>query len=154
MRRLLVVLLVLSTALFAAGVIAERSSADEHAGTPAGEEVDAHTAEEGATHSEESDEENESVLAIDLESTPLVVLAVVVGLAAAALATTRYGTLPGFLGTVAVVALAWGVLDVREFFHQLDESQTGIAVVAALVAALHLAVAAVSGRLAQRTGTT
>ena len=152
MRGLLVVLLVLSTALFAAGVIAERASGDEHAGTPAGEEVQAHTGEESATHSEEPGEENEAVLGIDLESTPLVVLAVVVGLVAAALAATRYGTVPGFLGAVAVVALAWAVLDVREVFHQLDESQTGIAIVAAVVAALHLGVAAVSGRLAQRTG--
>ena len=146
MSRLLVVLLVLSTALFAAGAIAERSSTGEHAGTPAVEEVEAHAGE--------SSEESEAVLGVDLESTPLVVLGVALGLAGAALAATRYGTLPGFLVAVTVVALAWAVLDIREFLHQLDESQTGIALVAAIVAALHLAVAAVSGRLAQQTGTT
>jgi hypothetical protein len=32
--------------------------------------------------------------------------------------------------------------------HQLDESRTGVAVVAMAVAALHLTVAAISGRLA------
>ena len=73
----------------------------------------------------------------------------IVGLGLAALAATRYGTLPGFLGVVAVVALAWTVVDVREFVHQLNESRTGIAVVAIIVAALHFAAAAVSGRLAR-----
>lgn len=77
-------------------------------------------------------------------------LAVIVGLGLAALAATRVGQLPGFLGLVALVALVWAVLDVRELLHQLDESRTGIAVVAAAVAILHLAAAAVSGRLARQ----
>jgi hypothetical protein len=49
---------------------------------------------------------------------------------------------------VAVIALIWAVLDVRELLHQLDESPAGIAVVAIAVAALHLAAAAVGGRIA------
>ena len=91
-----------------------------------------------------------------MESTPLIVLAVLAGLGLAAAVATRLGQLRGFLLAVAVIALAWAVLDVREAVHQLDESQTGIAVLALLVAALHLAAAAVSGRLAgqARTGPT
>jgi Flp pilus assembly protein TadB len=169
LRWTLVALLIASTALFAVGVIAERSDADEHAKaenaevradgeeTPHAENEAASDAEglheEGeapgskATH---ADEEDEALLGIDLESTPLVVIAVIAGLGLAALAATGIGRLPGFLLIVAVIALAWAALDVREVLHQLDESRTGIAVVAMIVAALHLAVASISGRLARQ----
>ena len=78
------------------------------------------------------------MLGIDLESTPLVVLAVLAGLALAVLTATRFGHLRGFLLAVALVALAWAALDVREVLHQLDESRTGVAFVAMMVAVLHL----------------
>ena len=83
-----------------------------------------------------------------MESTPLVVLAALAGLGLAAAAATTWGRARGFLIAVAVIALAWAVLDVREAVHQLDESRTGIAVIALLVAALHGAAGAVAGRLA------
>ena len=76
------------------------------------------------------------------------VLAVLGGLALAALAASRIGLRRGFLLTVVVIGLAWAALDIREVVHQLDESRTGVAMVAMAVAALHLAVAAISGRLA------
>jgi hypothetical protein len=153
LRWTLIALLVASTALFAIGVIAERSDADEHA-EPASAQVsessEASEGEEGHTEGATAEsEEDEAFLGVDLESTPLVALAVVVGLGFAALAATRFGQLPGFLGLVALVALVWAALDMREFLHQLDESRTGIAVVAIAVAVLHLAAAAVSGRLAR-----
>jgi hypothetical protein len=85
---------------------------------------------------------------VHVEATPLVVLAVLAGLALAALAASRIGLLRGFLLTVVVIGLAWAALDIREVIHQLDESRTGVAVVAMAVAALHLTVAAISGRLA------
>jgi hypothetical protein len=53
---------------------------------------------------------------------------------------------------VALVALAWAALDLREVLLQLDESRTDVALVAMMVAVLHLAAAAVSGRLAQQPG--
>jgi hypothetical protein len=89
-----------------------------------------------------------------VESTPLVVLAVLAGLALAALAASRIGLRRGFLLTVVVIALAWAALDIREVVHQLDEARTGVAVVAIAVAALHLAAAAVGGRLAMRPPST
>ena len=91
------------------------------------------------------------MLGVDLESTPLVVLAVLAGLGLAFLATGRIGRLRWFLLAVAVIALAWVALDIREVVHQIDESRTGIALVAIAVAVLHLAAAAVSGRLAGQT---
>ena len=152
LRWALVALLVASTALFAAGAIAERSDAGGHREV-AGAEVGEH--QEGAEAGErqegaEAAGEDESLLGIDLESTPLIGLAAVVGLGLAALAATRYGRIRAFLGLVAAIAIAWAALDVREFLHQLDESRTGIAVVAITVAILHVAAAAVSGRLARQ----
>lgn len=150
LRWTLVALLVASTALFAVGVIAERSDADTHV------ESAATTTEEGeadgahAEAGESSASEDERVLGVDLESTPLVVLAVLAGLGLAALAASRVGRLPGFLVAVVLIALTWAALDVREVFHQFDESRTGVAVVAITVALLHLAVAAVSGKLARQ----
>jgi hypothetical protein len=40
--------------------------------------------------------------------------------------------------------LAFAVLDVREVFHQIDESNEGIAALAALVAVLHASAAALA----------
>ena len=121
-----VALLVVSTALFAIGVIAERSDADGHqrrrprrppramrrparAGTrkaPLSARKAPLRARRG-TLTKASAEEDEALLGIDVESTPLVVLAVIVGLGLAALTATRFGQLPGFLGLVALVALVW-----------------------------------------------
>jgi hypothetical protein len=174
LRWALVALLVVSTVLFAVGVIAERSDGDTHADAVAqqaegtdGEAVEPEGAhdeagESGALESEEghgetasgeTGSEDERVLGVDLESTPMIVLAVIAGLGLAALTATRLGRLRGFLLAVTVIALLWAALDVREVIHQLDESRTGIAVVAMTVAVLHVAAAVVSGRLARQPGT-
>jgi len=137
LRRTLVALLAAATMLFAVGVTAERSAGEDHA-------------EPATVQTGESGEEDERVLGVDVESTPLIVLAVVAGLGLAAAAATGLGRRRGFLVAVALIALGWAALDVRQVFHQLDEANTGIAVVAMVVAALHLAAAAVGGRLAQQ----
>jgi hypothetical protein len=117
----------------------------------------AHTREEGEAQSEpataETESEGERVLGVDLESTPLIVLAVLAGLGLAALAATRFGRERRVLLAIAAVALVWAILDVREVVHQLDESRTGVALIAMVVAVLHLAAAAVSGHLARTTRT-
>jgi hypothetical protein len=160
----LAALLAAATLLFAVGVIAERSAADEHAAPAAsaesGEgEEGGHTDEQGvgeaargAGSSAESDKQ-ERLLGVDLESTPLIVLAVLAGLALSAAAASDLRHRRAFLVAVAVIALAWAVLDVRELLHQFDESRTGIAVVALAVALLHLAAAAVAGRGASSDST-
>jgi hypothetical protein len=171
LRWALVALLVGSTLLFAVGVIAERSDSDTHAdpasahaveaGGEAGEPEGAHEEagepgkvepEEGhaETKSGDTHSEDERVLGVDLESTPMIVLAVLAGLGVAALTATGLGRLRGFILAVTVIALVWAALDVREVIHQLDESRTGIAVVAMTVAVLHLAAAVVSGRVARQ----
>jgi hypothetical protein len=74
----------------------------------------------------------------------------IAGFALAALIATPAGRTPALLLATAVIALAWAALDVREVMHQLDESHPGIAIVAGVVAVLHLAAAALAGRLAAR----
>jgi hypothetical protein len=170
LRSTLIALLLASTALFAVGVIAERSNADEHSepasshvgesGEPASEPAGAHEEGNGSsadeaghaegTADETHTETNEAVLGVNIESTPLIVLAVIFGLGLAAVAATRPVHLPAVLLAVAVIALAWAALDVREGVHQLDESRTGIAAVAIVVAVLHLAAALVAGAMAMR----
>jgi hypothetical protein len=51
------------------------------------------------------------------------------------------------LTLVALLALAWAALDVREVVHQLDESHAGVAIAASV---LHLAAEAIAGVLAAR----
>jgi hypothetical protein len=167
LRWTLVALLAASTVLFAVGVIAERSEADTHAPEAAqteaaggdGAETHEQGGETGATESDEgrsepasgeTGPEEERPLGIDLESTPLIVLAVLAGLGLAALAATPVGRLRGFLLAVALIALVWTALDVREVAHQVVESRTGIAVVAIVVAVLHLATALLAGAMAMR----
>jgi hypothetical protein len=178
LRLTLVALLVASTALFAVGVIAERSTEDTHtepaashaaeSGSKTEESEGAHnergeseganresgaseaTASGEAGHAESGAEKDESerLLGVDVESTPLIVLAVLAGLALAVLAASRAGQRRGFLLAVVAIGLAWAALDIREVVHQLDESHTSIAGIAIAVAAVHLAAAATSGLLA------
>lgn len=51
---------------------------------------------------------------------------------------------------VAAIALAWAALDVREVVHQLDESNTGLVLIAIGIAILHAAAAGLAARLAAR----
>ena len=159
----LAALLAVATLLFAIGVIAERSSADEQVEpTASAESGEAGHAEEGAHAAEEapsteggaSESSGEELAGVDFESTPLIVLAVLAGLTLTAAAATELGRRRAFLLAVVVIALAWAVLDVRELFHQLDESRGGIAAVAVAVAVLHCLAAAVAGRGASRASAT
>ncbi len=121
-RFLLPALLAAATLLFAVGVIAERSTADDHtepavsaASSEAGEA--GHAEEQGEegevepagarTESAEERNEEERLLGVDIESAPLIVLAVLAGLALSAAAASDLRRRRAFLGTVAVIALAW-----------------------------------------------
>ena len=137
------VLIVLASGVFAVGVALERSEEDSE--SPAHVEAEAeesHVEGEEAEGLDETEgeggeeEESETLLGIDLESTPLVILAVLGSLALAAGVWLR-PDLGWLLVLVGVAMGAFAILDVREFFHLLDESREGIAVLAALVAVLH-----------------
>ena len=163
LRRIAAALFVITAALFAVGVAAEGEEGSE---TEAAEQAEATATEEGETGEEgpdegeeeaggeEAEEEHdeageETVFGIDAESPATVTAAVLASLALAAglwLSTRRW---------IALVAVAAGVVfaafDVGEVVRQLDESRSGGAALAAVVAAGHLAAAGaawLSGRTA------
>ena len=137
MRWLLGTLLIAAAALFAIGVATEGDAHDETvASVEAGEHNEATEAGESNERSE-APENGEKILGVNLESTPLVALAVVISVALAA-ATWRTDHKLILLVT-AVFAAVFAVLDVAEFSHQIKESAATIAVIAAIIAVLHAA---------------
>lgn len=147
----LALLIVLATTLFIVGTSIEKGDGDHHSesanaevshveGSEEAEEADGEEAHSEEASSSESGED-ERVLGIDPESTALIFLAAAFSIALAALVWFRPET-RWLLELVAVAMLVFALLDVREVFHQGDESETALAVIAAAVAALHLAAAA------------
>jgi len=155
---LIAVLLVTSAGLFAVGVavehradrdvhsVVEPAGPDEHG--ESGEEPGAESAEDGGeeVHAAESGEEahargaaeSERLLGVPADS-PGTVVIVVVGSVLLAVVVARYPR-PMVVATVAVLAAGATVFDVAEVAHQVAGDQTAVAVLAALVAVLHLAV--------------
>jgi hypothetical protein len=157
-RVLLPSLITAASALFILGVSVERGQSDRHAREPAeqvGETREAHNAETASegeqAHADasarrsghDSDEEEPRILGIDPESTPLVVLAAIGSLLLGA-AVLRWPRARALLAILALAMLAFAVLDIREVTHQLDEERGGVAVMAGVVATLHLAAASLA----------
>lgn len=138
-RWLLGSLLIAAAALFAIGVATE---SDVHRESAASIETGDHNeGSEAAEHNERATTSatGEELFGINLESTPLVVLAVAisVALAAATWATDR----KLILLLTALFAATFAVLDAAEFSHQIKESSATIATIAAIIAVLHAAAA-------------
>jgi hypothetical protein len=176
LRAAIVGLIVLATVGFVVGTTIERNSKESHAETPAAarsegsSESHAEGGESEAKRAAESGSQGESAHAgegaqaggeaahreyqpfgVNIEAVPFIVLAALVSLGLAAAVWTRPGSLL-VLGVVAAAMVLFAALDVREVFHQVDESRTGLAVLAGVVAALHLAAAAAIGLLARGDG--
>lgn len=145
---LIAVLLVTAAGLFAIGVAAEhRADRAEHSAvTSPGSDEHGDSAEEPGTESaEESGDEahageaagSERLLGVSADS-PGTVVVVVLGSVLLAVVVARYPR-PSVVAAVAVLAAGATVFDIAEVAHQLAEDQTGVAVLAAVVAALHLA---------------
>jgi hypothetical protein len=151
LRRLLVTLIVLSTVAFAIGALLERSNRGPAAeGTVT--ETTAH--EEGGQAVEGSGETRqgeETLFGIGPESPALIVFAIVVSLLLAGGCWLR----PDWRWLLVVTAFAmavFAVVDLREVIHQLDESNTGLAIMAGAVAILHAASAVTAVLLRRRSG--
>ncbi len=137
LRIVLAAVLALATVLFIVGTQSEQSSESKE--TPAqhaqetGNEAEEHAA--ATSHSETS----EKVLGLRVESTGTQVVAVLISVAGIAvlLLTTRRE----WLYAVSVMAVLFMVLDIAEVVHQADRSDTGLALLAAVVALLHAGVA-------------
>jgi hypothetical protein len=163
---LFVTLLLAAAAAFVIGVAVERDqghaeSAHSQSPVPSAGEAGNHSeAGEGGSHSEAGEhgseptengeagktggtgehDSDESVLGIDPESNAAVTTAVLISVLLAAV-VWRWPVLPTLLAG-AVFCLAAAAFDIREVAHQTAEGRTGVAVLAALVAALHVAAAA------------
>lgn len=167
LRPLLVGLIVVATALFVMGAAIERgsgseahhevaapaSSGEQEHGDEAGREAkSSHEGEESGAQGGESGERTEvRPLGVDIEAWPFVILAALASVALAAAAWLRPGV-RGLLAVVAVAMFVFAALDIREVAHQLDVDEGGLAVLAGVIAALHLAAGAVAALMASRAG--
>ena len=149
-RRVAATLLVATAILFAIGVAAE---GDSHAGAAEGvEQPDVHSSEGGASeaaerraaesaesHADEAEGgEDTRVLGVDLEAPGPVTAAIVLSVV---LAAGLWLTGRRDVAVAAIVAaLVFAIFDIGEIVHQFDESRSGLAVLAGVVAAGHLAV--------------
>jgi hypothetical protein len=124
-----------------AGESAEHRRAEGH---PKGAESTATHASEGARTEAHAELKP---LGVDIEAVPFVALAALISLGLAAGAWFRPQSLRLLL-FIALAMLAFTALDGREVFHQNDEHQTGLAVLAGVVAGLHLLAAVVAAALA------
>ena len=143
-RWLLGALLIAAAALFAIGVARE---GDSHSEKSVSTESAEHN-ESGEEAGHAATESPETVLGLNLESTPLAIGAV---LASVALAVATWRTNHKLVLLAAgLFAIAFAVLDIAELAHQVNKSATGLAVLAGVIAALHLAAAFVAQRRGQK----
>src|SRR3954465_6385206 len=167
-RRTLAVLIAAAAAALVVGVALERDARTHEALRTSGETAPVRHAAESGSGSEAGEtgestesgtvsgapprgervreEASERLLGVDPESTGVLAIAVVVSLVLAALVWR--GAAPWLLALVALVMAVFAALDIREVVHQIDESRTGLTLLAVLVAALHLAAAALAARAA------
>ena len=157
-RIVVALLLVASATTFAAGVAIERSGHHD-ASAVTGAAVTNPTAPEGSaaretgekhTPAQVTEAKSEQLFGVNTESNTVIAFVVAISLllAIGALAIRS----PLILVSIAVFGLGAVAFDVREVLHQLDESRTGVATLAALIAALHLALALLVATLAFSAG--
>jgi hypothetical protein len=123
-----------------AGEGAEEAGSGEVIGEPESEGEEALADEATELHNEAS----ETMLGINPESTGAVAAAVIISLLLTA--ALWFWRTPAVLFVAVVVALLFGVLDLREVMHQLSEARSGLAAIAIVAAVLHIGVALIAGR--------
>ena len=96
-----------------------------------------------------SESSNETFLGLNLESTPLVIIAAAASLALAALTGRR--NLRAVLFATMAFAVVFAVFDIAEVAHQIKESRAGLAILAAAIALLHSFTAFVAEQRATTT---
>jgi hypothetical protein len=163
LRAALALLLVGSGLLFTVGSTIERHQHHaEHPATAAnassesvksGESGGENNSGETTTHVEKSHgESGVKLLGVNTESLALTIVAVVASLLLGlAVWLRRWQRLT--LLCVAGFGLVFAAGDGRELVHQLDESNAGLATIAAILIGLHLAVTALAALLYPRQGT-
>lgn len=156
-RALIVILLVGSAVLFVIGTTLERNESESEepalvaTGSEAAESEEAERGEAArseAGEGKEGEEGGERIFGIDPDSPWTVTLAVVASLVLAA-SVALVGSSPVLVLT-GLFALAFAAGDLRELVRQLDESNTGIAVVAVVLVVAHLLIGTLSALLVRR----
>jgi hypothetical protein len=150
LRQLLVGVIVVATVVFGIAVTFERSDADVHpSGTTSSGESGGETTHSGEGEAGESagssgsSTDEGTILGVDPESSPIIVLVVTASLCLAAVIWLR----PDWRWLLVITAigmLIFAVLDVRELVHQFAEARTGLGISALLVAALHVSAASIA----------
>lgn len=157
LRAALVLLLVGSGLLFAIGSTIERHQHhnEQPAATAGNDESGESGGESGSEGSTEHVEKSQGeagvkILGVDTESLALTIVGVVASLLLALAVWLRQWARPILL-LVAGFGLVFAAGDGRELVHQLDESNAGIAAIAAILIVLHLAVVALAAALLLRS---
>lgn len=163
LRGALVLLLVATGCLFAVGSTIERhhrhhesaaaKSSEANGGTTTGEsggETGSESSKPVTAEHTASPEAGARILGVNTESLALSIIAVVASLLLAAAVWLRPVRL--VLVVVAVFGLLFAAGDGRELAHQLNDSNSGLAAVAALLLVLHLAIAALAAAAIPRRG--
>jgi hypothetical protein len=145
-RIVIALLLLASATIFAVGVAVERSghhdaSAVNGAAVGNSSAPEGSAAKEGAegNASAQATEASEQLFGVNTESNTVIGFVVATSLLLAMIALAIRS--PIVLAVVAVVALGAVAFDIREVLHQLDQTRTGVATLAALTAAMHVFIA-------------
>ena len=151
LRAALALLLVATAIVFAIGTTIERSQRHTESGSAKTSESESHAegsgseagdetgSAEASSSAEKTGTASEHVLGVDVESIPAIIGAVALAVLLAAAVWWRRERI--WLWATLVFGLAFIAGDVRKVFHQLDESRTGVAVIAGVLVAAHLAIA-------------
>ena len=143
-RWLLSALLIAGAALFAIGVAGERRATDHHSSGETTHVEGTNERTETTPVKAGSETSSENVLGLNLESGSLVVVTVAMSLVFALLAW-RTNIRLIFLAFGAFAAL-FAAFDIAELVHQIEESRVGIAVLAAIIALVHVATTVVAAQ--------
>jgi hypothetical protein len=120
-------------------------------GMPAAESAEGATAtHSAATESSESTAEGK-VLGINRESKGVVAIVAVISVALAGLAWALRRRQVFFV--IAAFAALFAIFDIAEVAHQVDLSRTGLAVLAGVIAAVHIVATVLAGRAAMAATT-
>jgi Flp pilus assembly protein TadB len=152
-RRILAVVILASAVLFAIGSAIERNQSGEKGGeavhaaeqpsTESGGQGGAERGAEAPSGGETHKESSEDIFGINPEAKGLVAAAVAAGVILAA--AVWFWSAPLVLLAAIAFGLVFAAFDIREVTHQVHESRAGLVVIAAVLAVIHLSVAALAG---------
>ena len=151
LRTSISVLLIVSAVLFAIGATVERNQRHNEGNDEAAASTEVAHGDEVAARPGTDQAGSETILGVDPESTSLTVVALVAALLlGVGCRLTRSRRLAA---AIVGFGLFFAAADGRELAHQVNESNAGIAVIAAVLLLLHAAIAVLAVILVRRGST-